>query len=76
MDHGLGERDPGLGQPDEGRGLQGRNGRLQRRRVGHADVLAGVDHQTSGDEPWVFTRLDHAGQVVQGRVDVAARECS
>ena len=45
---------------------------LQRGRIGHADVLAGQDHQTTRDETRVLPRLDHACEVVQGRIDVAA----
>src|SRR3984957_17711728 len=72
VDDRLGQVDPGLGQPDEldrlGRGHRGQ----QRGRVGHAHVLAGVHDKPPGDEPRVLPRLDHPGQVVQGRVHVTA----
>ena len=72
VDHRLGEVDPRLGQADELDRLRGRDRRLQRGRVGHPDVLAGVHDQPPGDEPGVLARLEHPGQVVQRRVGVAA----
>ena len=62
------------GSPTKADASQRGHRRLQRRRVGHADVLAGVDHQPAGDEARVLARLDHPGQVVQGGVDVAAAD--
>jgi hypothetical protein len=47
---------------------------LQRGRVGHADVLAGVHDQPAGDEPRVLPRLEHPREVVQRRVDVRAAD--
>ena len=44
----------------------------QRLRVGHADVLAGEDHDPAGDEPGVLAGHQHPGQPVQRRVRVGA----
>src|SRR5690606_26667541 len=72
VDDRLGEVDARLGQADQVHGLGGGDRHLQRGGVGHAHVLAGVHHEAAGDETRVLPRLDHAGEVVQGRVDVAA----
>jgi len=54
MDHGLGQVDPGLGQPDELHGLRRGDRDLQRGRVGHPDVLAGVHDDPAGDETGIL----------------------
>ena len=46
--------------------------RQQGHRVGQADVLAGEDDHPPGDEAGVLPRLQHPGQVVDGRLRVAA----
>ena len=62
------------GKPDQRDGLRRGHGRRQRGGVGHADVLAGQDHEPAGDEPRVLPGLDHAREVVQRGVDVAAAD--
>ena len=50
--------------------LRGRSGCLQRRRVRHSNVFAGVNDKTTGDKTRVFTGHNHARQVMQGRIHV------
>ena len=59
-----------FGQTDEFDGTRGRIGHHQRERIGHADVLAGEDHETAGDEAGVLAGLEHAGQPVQAGIGI------
>ena len=68
----MGQGEPTLGHPEHGDGLRRSHSRLQRRGIRHADVLAREDHETPCDEARVLPRLDHARQVVEGGVDIAA----
>ena len=72
MHHGVGQVELGLGQPDELDGPGGGVGDHERQRVGHADVLAGEDHQAPGDEAGVLPGLEHAGEPVEAGVGVGA----
>jgi hypothetical protein len=70
--HGLGQVELHLGHADVLDGVRRRGRHGQRRRVGHADVLAGEDDHPAGDEPGVLAGHQHPGQPVQRRVDVGA----
>ena len=68
----VGEVEPGLGHPDQLHRLRRGDRGGERGRVGQPDVLAGEDHQPSGDEAGVLPRFDHPGQVVHRGVGVGA----
>ncbi len=64
------QRQLGFGHADQRHRLCGGDRHLQRARAGHADVLAGQNHQPAGDEPRVLPGDQHAGQIVQRGIDV------
>ena len=70
----MGEVQPHLGQPDVLDRVGGRDRDDQRLRVGHADVLARVHDQATGDEARVLPGLDHAGEPEQRGVGVGAAD--
>ena len=53
--------------------VRGRDGDLERARIGVADVLGGEDRHPAGDEARVLAALEHRGEVVDGRVGIGAR---
>ena len=52
--------------------LGGGDGDDERARIGVADVLGGEDHHPAGDEARVLAAFEHRGEVVDGRVGIAA----
>ncbi len=74
VDDRLGEHDPTLRHPDELHRLRSGDGDAERLRVGHPDVLGRGDDDPPRDEARVLPRLDHAGEVVEGRIDVGASD--
>ena len=44
----------------------------QRLRIGHADVFTGEDNDAASDEERIFTGVEHAREIIEGCVDVAA----
>ena len=73
IERGLREVQLRLRQTDVLERMSGSDCDDQRLRVGVADVLGGEDHHPARDEPWVFPRLQHHGEVVHRRVRVAPR---
>src|SRR6478752_6633495 len=71
---GLGKRDAAFGHADELHGVGRRDREGKRLRVGQADVFGRRDDEATGDEPRVLPRLDHAGEVVHGGVDVGSAD--
>ena len=69
---GLGQVEARLGQADELDGPRRGVGDDERQGIAHADVLAGEDHQPSGNEASVLPRLQHPRQPVQACVGVGA----
>ena len=72
VDRRLGEVQLRLRQPDVLERLRGGDGDDERPRIGVADVLGGEDHHPAGDEARILAALEHRGEVVHGRVGVAA----
>src|SRR5690606_2915965 len=72
VDHGLGERDPTLGHAEHLHGLHRGDRDLEGGGIGHPHLLARGDDDAAGDESRVLPRLDHAGEIVQGGVHIAA----
>ncbi len=61
-----------LGEPDVLQCLAGGDRDQKSLRVGHADVLAGEDDHSPGDEASILAGLQHPRQVVDGRLRIAA----
>ena len=72
MHGGVSEGQLRFGHSDQRDGLGRRDRDRQGRRVGHPDVLAGQNHQSAREESRILAGHQHAGQVVQGRIDVGA----
>jgi hypothetical protein len=72
VDRGLGEVELRLRQADVLDRLCRRDGDDERVRVGETDVLGGENDHPPGDEAGVLPRLEHRGQVVDGRVGIRA----
>ena len=72
VDHGLGQIQLRLGKAHELDGPGGRVGNQKAHRIGHADVFAGQDDQSAGDEPGVLADVEHPGQPVQTGIGIGA----
>ena len=70
VDDRLGQVELRLGQAHELDRPRRGVGHHERHRVGHADVLAGQDHEPAGDEARVLPRLEHAGEPVEAGIGV------
>ena len=66
----LGERDAALRHPDELHRVRRSHRDHERLRIGHADVFGGTDDDPPSNEPRIFARLDHPGEIVNGGVDI------
>ena len=62
------------GRPTNSTARAAASATTQAHRVGHADVLAGQDHQPAGDEAGVLPRFEHAGQPVEAGVGIGAAD--
>ena len=66
------ENDAAFGHADAFDGLKGGEGESEGVVAGETDVFAGENDHAAGDEFGIFAGLDHAGEVVEGGVDVGA----
>ena len=66
------QREFRFGQANEVAGVMRRDRERQRERIGEADVLGGENHESTRDEPRVFTAGKHFGQPVHRCVGIAA----
>ena len=72
VDRGFGQRDAGFGHADLVHRVEAGVGQQQGVGIGQADVFRGQDHQPAGDEARLFASGQHAGQVVDRCVGIAA----
>jgi len=68
----MGEQQLGLGHPDKLDRACCRVRDEERRRIGHADILACADHDAAGDEARVLAGHDHLRHPVEGGVGIRA----
>ena len=72
IDDGLGQGNEPFGHADALHGLGGGDGQRQGHGIGQADVLGGRDHEPAAAKARILAGFEHASQVVQGGVRVAA----
>ena len=70
VDGGLGQVVLGLGEANPGKGLGGGDRLDQGLGVGEADILRGQYQQAPDDEFGVLAGVEHAGQPIEGGVDI------
>ena len=70
MDHCLGQVELAFWKPDVLDCVGSSDCNDQGLGVGHADVFAGQDDQSAGDEPGVFSGFQHARQPIQPGISV------
>ena len=74
IDRGMGERDAAFRHADEFECLLGGDGDAEGIRIGEADVLAGGNHQTPGDETRILAGVQHLREPVERGIGIRAAD--
>lgn len=71
---GLCQRNAAFRHADKSDRVGGCNGNHEGLGVSQTNIFCRRDHQTARNEAWVLPRLNHAGKVVNGRINVRATD--
>ena len=74
IDHRLGQRDEAFGHAHEFHGLLAGDGQGQGIGIGQAHILRSGKDEAAADEARVLAAFQQAGQIVEGRVGIAAAD--